>query len=277
MLKYKCLHAHLACAARAVLPRLANRRCLQIPFPGSTGAPSLYGLMKGIPQPHGPWHPMTHGQLRQHSCSASSSSFGAQSYHEQPLTSPLWQRILRFLIKVTAGLMLFSITTLALFPAIISSSTGLHAVLAVTNNFVPGHIAIDKVYSLLSCMQVTLKRCTGSFSHKPCSLAHCMQADVGWRRPARISNVRWLDSGSKDAREMAAIKSLSTSKSLWDVVRGREFEATIDKPTVLGATDVDGEACILKVIEVTHPAPAHLYSSCQQGTYHTAHNVGEGV
>ncbi len=49
--------------------------------------------------------------------------------------------------------------------------------------------------------------------------------------------MRWLDSGSKDATEMAAVKSLSTSKSLWDIVRGREFEATIDKPTVLGATD----------------------------------------
>lgn len=62
--------------------------------------------------------------------------------------------------------------------------------------------------------------------------------------------MRWLDCESKDARELAAIKSISTSKPLWDIVRGREFEATVDKPTVLGATDVDGEACILKVVEV---------------------------
>ena len=96
------------------------------------------------------------------------------------------------------------------------------------------------------------------------SLELCMQAEVGWRRPARIRNLRWLDSGSKDAREMATIESLSTSKPLWDIVRGREFEATINKPTVLGATDVDGEACILKVAEVIHPARAHLNSSCQK-------------
>ena len=41
--------------------------------------------------------------------------------------------------------MLFSITSLALLPAIISTTTGLHAVLGVTNRFVPGHIAIEEV------------------------------------------------------------------------------------------------------------------------------------
>ncbi len=56
---------------------------------------------------------------------------------------------------------------------------------------------------------------------------------------------------------MAAIKSLSTSKPLWDIVRGREFEATIDKPTILGATDADGEACIQKVLEVI-VLPKHM-------------------
>lgn len=80
-----------------------------------------------------------------------------------------------------------------------------------------------------------------------------MQAEVSWRSPARIKNVRWLDGSSKDSREMAAIESISTSKSLWDIARGSEFEATIDKPTILGATDADGDACILKVVEVTVP------------------------
>ena len=80
-----------------------------------------------------------------------------------------------------------------------------------------------------------------------------VQAEVSWRSPARIKNVRWLDGSSKDSREMAAIESISTSKSLWDIARGREFEATIDKPTILGATDADGNACILKVVEVTNP------------------------
>lgn len=94
---------------------------------------------------------------------------------------------------------------------------------------------------------------------RPLNSYNCsaLQAEVGWRRPARIRNVRWLDSGSKDATEMAAVKSLSTSKSLWDIVRGREFEATIDKPTILGATDKDGDACIQKVLEVTVLMPKH--------------------
>ena len=150
MLKYRCLHAHLERAARLVTPRLASTGCTQPLLKAKTGAAQSAVVVNGTSHPLRPWHPMKHDQLRRHICSASSSSLGAQSYHEQPATSPVWQRILRLLIKVTAGLMLFSITSLALLPAIISSSTGLHAVLAVTNRFVPGHIAIEKVRSLHS-------------------------------------------------------------------------------------------------------------------------------
>ncbi len=81
-----------------------------------------------------------------------------------------------------------------------------------------------------------------------CSLA--AQAEVGWRRPARLRGLRWLESSGKESRELAAIESIRTSQPLWDIARGREFEATIDRPTILGATDTDGDPCILKVIEV---------------------------
>lgn len=145
MLKYSCLHAYLGRAARSISPRLASRGCAQTSLKATIGAARSAVVVKGTPHPLRPWHPMIHDQLRHHVCSASSSSLGAQSYSEHPATSLLWQRILKVLIKLTAGLMLFSITSLALLPAIISSSTGLHAVLAVTNRFVPGHIAIEKV------------------------------------------------------------------------------------------------------------------------------------
>ncbi len=85
-----------------------------------------------------------------------------------------------------------------------------------------------------------------------------LQAEVGWRKPAKIRNVRWSESGS-EGREIAAIESIRTSKPLWDIARGREFELTIDKPTVLGATDEDGDPCILKVVQVSpslHPRPS---------------------
>lgn len=81
-----------------------------------------------------------------------------------------------------------------------------------------------------------------------CSLA--AQAEVGWRRPARLRGLRWLESSGKESRELAAFESIRTSQPLWDIARGREFEATVDRPTILGATDTDGDPCILKVIEV---------------------------
>ena len=84
-----------------------------------------------------------------------------------------------------------------------------------------------------------------------CSLA--AQAEVGWRRPTRIRGVRWLESSGKESRELAAIEGIRTSQSLWGIARGREFEATVDRPTILGATDTDGDPCILKVIEVQGP------------------------
>lgn len=65
--------------------------------------------------------------------------------------------------------------------------------------------------------------------------------------------MRWLSSSAEGSREVAAIQSIRTSRSLWDVARGRDFEATIDRPTILGATDRDGDACILKVLQVLSP------------------------
>ena len=65
--------------------------------------------------------------------------------------------------------------------------------------------------------------------------------------------MRWLESSSEESRELATIESIRTSQPLWDIARGREFEATIDKPTILGATDVNGDPCILNVIEVLDP------------------------
>ena len=81
---------------------------------------------------------------------------------------------------------------------------------------------------------------------------HPLQAELGWKKPAKIRNVSWGEKGS-EGRELAAIESIRTSKPLWDIARGHEFEVTIDKPTVLGATDADGDPCILKVVEVSHP------------------------
>lgn len=86
-------------------------------------------------------------QFRALSCIASASNAAAQSDPSEPSGSPVWQRILTFVIKLAAGLSLLSITLLALLPAIISSTTGLHTVLGLANRFIPGQLAVEKVCS----------------------------------------------------------------------------------------------------------------------------------
>ena len=83
-----------------------------------------------------------HGRLLSSSASSSSS---AMEYTIEPVSSPLWQRIVKLVLKLAAGLVLMSVTIITLLPAIISTTTGLHATLAVANRFLPGHVAIDKV------------------------------------------------------------------------------------------------------------------------------------
>ena len=84
-----------------------------------------------------------HGRLL--SSIASISSSAREGYPTEPVSSPLWQRIVKFVLKLAAGLVLLSVTIITLLPAIISTTTGLHATLAVANRFLPGHVAIDKV------------------------------------------------------------------------------------------------------------------------------------
>ena len=84
-----------------------------------------------------------HGRLL--SSIASSSRSAREGYPIEPVSAPLWQRIVKLVLKLAAGLVLMSITIITLLPAIISTTTGLHATLAVANRFLPGHVAIDEV------------------------------------------------------------------------------------------------------------------------------------
>ena len=71
----------------------------------------------------------------------------------EPPGPPLWQRIMKFLLKLAAGLTLLMLSLVALLPAIISSKTGLRATLAVANRFLPGQLAVEKVGLMITQSQ----------------------------------------------------------------------------------------------------------------------------
>ena len=105
------------------------------------------------PCPRRSWHPRIQYQQRQQSCLAFSSNAVAQDYALEPSGPPLLQRILKFLLKLAAGLTLLMLTLVALLPAIISSKTGLRATLAVANRILPGQLAVEKVGLMMTQSQ----------------------------------------------------------------------------------------------------------------------------
>ena len=152
MLQYTCLRVPHAQATRmhvssAIYSPKSHNHCES----GSREARSLMLVRHRSPS----FIPDMHHHGRLLSSSASSSSSAREAYPIEPVSSPLWQRIVKFVFKLAAGLVLMSVTIITLLPAIISTTTGLHATLAVANRFLPGHVAIDKV-SLPAVTPVTV-------------------------------------------------------------------------------------------------------------------------
>ena len=119
-------------------------------------------LVNGASLPLRSWHPSIQCQPRQHSCLAFGSNAAAQDYTLEPPGPPLWQRILKFLLKLAAGLTLLMLTLVALLPAIISSKTGLRATLAVANRFLPGQVAVEKVGLMMTQLARLAIICSGA-------------------------------------------------------------------------------------------------------------------
>lgn len=126
--------------------RLRHPACLGV----NKGAPLT---VNGAPCPLRSWHPSFQCQPRQQSYVAFSSNAAAQYYTVEPPGPPLSQRILKFLLKLAAGLTLLMLSLVALLPAIISSKTGLRATLAVANRFLPGQLAVEKVGLMITQSQ----------------------------------------------------------------------------------------------------------------------------
>jgi len=145
MLQYSCLHGPVLSSANVLSVTAAGRGKFCFFQKADKRDVSLPITLPATPHALRSWPLQTHRQPRQQGCVAYSSSTASQGYPQQHSAPPLWQRILKFMLKLAAGLILFGITSLALLPAIFSSTTGLHAVLAVTNRFVPGQLAVEKV------------------------------------------------------------------------------------------------------------------------------------
>ena len=142
MLQYTCLRGPHAQPTRmhftsGVYSPKSRNHCES----GSREARSLMLVRHGSPS----FMPDMHHHGRLLSSMASSSSSAREGYSIESVSAPLWQRIVKTVLKLAAGLVLMSVTIIILLPAIISTTTGLHATLAVANRFLPGHVAIDKV------------------------------------------------------------------------------------------------------------------------------------
>ena len=142
MLQYTCHHSPHAQATRMpIASAICSLRSLTHGLDGLREARSPVLVRHWSSS----FTPDVHYYRRLLSSISSSSSSARERYPTEPVRAHLWQRIAKFVLKLAAGLVLMSVTIITLLPAIISTTTGLHATLAVANSFLPGQIAIEKV------------------------------------------------------------------------------------------------------------------------------------
>lgn len=79
------------------------------------------------------------------------------------------------------------------------------------------------------------------------------QVKVGWRTPMQITHVQWGDPAGTAGHALVEIDSIRGSAPLWDIVRGREFEVTVNSPRVDGSVNSQGELELQRVAQVALP------------------------
>ena len=59
-----------------------------------------------------------------------------------------------------------------------------------------------------------------------------MQADLGWNKRIKLSGVEFKSPAILGGETLASVETVSTTESLWNVVRGRSFDAFASRPRV---------------------------------------------
>lgn len=207
--------------------------------------------------------------------SSASASLGEQSREGD--RSKL-QRLAWGLAKIAGASALVLAAFVVALPSVLSTKAGLRSTLAIVNRFVPGQIAIKQVCntfsssSLLPCMPTQtqiLDRSLSTLETAPVVYVHIAlegntyhmltswvlnlnQANLGWRKPVNIENVQWGDRASEAAGSpLVEVPSITSSASLWDIAKGREYELLVSNPRIDGSLADDGTFLLQQVAQVS--------------------------
>lgn len=67
--------------------------------------------------------------------------------------------------------------------------------------------------------------------------------------------MQWGDPADKTGHPLVEIETIRSSAPLWDIIRGREFEVTVNSPRVDGSANSQGELELQRVAQVGHSLP----------------------
>ncbi|KAK9818270.1 hypothetical protein WJX72_009837 [[Myrmecia] bisecta] len=114
-------------------------------------------------------------------------------------------------------------------PAVLSTPRGLRAVLAVVNRIAPGHISVQ-------------------------------QASLGWRRPIIIDQLKLMEPERLGGETLVDVQQISSTRSLWSIVTGKEFDVVVTAPFVDCLMAPDGQLKFVRLLtewQVVREAKAH--------------------
>ena len=75
------------------------------------------------------------------------------------------------------------------------------------------------------------------------------QAELGWTKPVSLEGLQLQENSPAESNVLFSVQRVSTSKSLWDIAGGQDFDLVIERPLLNGAEGPSGNLLIADVIQ----------------------------
>ena len=90
-----------------------------------------------------------------------------------------------------------------------------------------------------------------------------MQADLGWRKKVRLSNVSLQSPKILGEETLASAASVSTSESLWHILRGLSYDLFAEKAWLDNSLAASGQLKWTELLDYVRSREVHLNCVCR--------------
>ena len=93
-------------------------------------------------------------------------------------------------------------------------------------------------------------------------MCHMMQASMGWRKPVHIQDLALTEPAALGGEQVVSIAKITSTKPLWDIVRGRDYDLVVSEPCVDCSLLPSGQVRLERLTQVRRDEASPGFQYC---------------